>query len=199
VPVAGDAIDAVNGLVYLLQGDELNAGLSLGAVVPGPFGWGATSGRIGRALTDAEVVEVVRRGADPLQLRHIEEAYAPLYRDLDRLIAAARQSSDQAVRPLHAEVLQLQAKYKHASDLLDLPRNGNPGRWREFEYRVQQLVRAQTTVRIDGTYRGERAILYVDTVDMRRTVLARPDGSFWSAWVLQGDQPKNVWERHALR
>ena len=198
VPVAGDAIDAVNGLVYLLQGDEMNAGLSLGAVVPGPFGWGATSGRIGKALSDAEVIDVVRRGADPLQARHIDVTHASLYRDRDVLLERAAASADQAERPLSAAFAQLEAKYRHAVALFGLPANGNPRYWPVFELRMREFAEAGTTVRINGTYRREPAILYLDTVDMRRAVLARPSGEFWSTWVLTQQQASNLWERHAL-
>jgi hypothetical protein len=198
VPVVGDAIDAGNGLVYLLQGDTLNAGLSLGAVVPGPLGWGATSGRIGKTLTDAEVIDVVRRAADPLQARHIDPDFAPIYRDRDRLVAKAVESTDQTARRLTADFEQLEAKYKHATKLLGLPANGNPRYWPVFEQRMRDFAEAETTVRIDGTYRGRPAILYVDTVDMRRVVLTEPDAAFWSTWILRKQQAVNVWERHAL-
>lgn len=197
-PVVGDAIDAANGLVYLLQGDELNAGLSFAGVVPGPFGWSATGGRIGKSLTDAEVIDVVRRAADPLQARHIHEDYAALYRDRDRLIAKAAASADQAARPLTADYVQLESKFKHAADTFDLPMNGNPRYWPVFEQRMRAFAEAESTVRIDGTYHGEPAILYVDTVDMRRVVITKPDAAFWSTWPLRNHQAVNVWERHAL-
>ena len=198
VPLVGDAVDAVNGLVYLLQGDRLDAGLSFAAVVPGPFGWGATSGRIGKTLSDAEVVDVVRRAADPLQVRHIDEVYAVLYRDRDRLIAKAVDSADQSARPLQADLLQLQKKHKHAESLLALPKNGNPELLQSFGQRMNEFAGAGTTVRIDGSYRRAPAIIYVDTVDMRRAVLAHPDGQFWSTWVMKKEQAMNLWERHAL-
>jgi hypothetical protein len=198
VPVAGDAIDAVNGLAYLLQGDELNAGLSFAAVVPGPLGWGATSGRIGKTLTDAEVIDVVRRAADPLQARHIDPAFVPIYRDRDRLLAKAVESADQTARPLTSDYAQLEKKYKHASKLFDLPANGNPRHWPVFEQRMREFAEAETTVRIVGTYRGQPAILYLDTVDMRRVVFTNLDAAFWSTWILKNEQAVNVWERHAL-
>ena len=198
VPVVGDAVDAVNGLVYLAQGDDLNAALSFAAVVPGPVGWGATGGRIPRSLTDAEVIEVVRRGADPLQLRHIDQAYALVYRDRDRLVEKAVASADQSARPFVADFPQLEAKYKHADDLFDLPASGNPRYWPQFDWQMREFAQAGTTVRVDGTYRGDPAIFYLDTVDMRRTVLTHPDGTFWSTWALEETQAMNAWERHAL-
>jgi hypothetical protein len=199
VPVVGDAIDAANGLVYLLQGDTLNAGLSLAAVLPGPLGWGATSGRIGKSLTDAEVIDVVLRAADPLQARHIDPDFVPIYRDRDRLITKAVESTDQTARPLVTDIGQLEKKYKHASQLFDLPANGNPRHWPVFEQRMREFADAASTVRVTGTYRGEPAILYVDSVDMRRVVMARPNGDFWSAWSLSPNQARYVWERHALQ
>ena len=198
VPLVGDAVDAVNGLVYLLQGDRLDAGLSFAAVVPGPFGWGATSGRIAKTLSDAEVIDVVRRAADPLQARHIEEAYAPLYRDRDRLIAKAVDSADQTARPLRGEVTQLQKKYRHGEHVFHLPENGNPQLWRQFEGRMREFAESSSTVRIDGTYHRLGATFYLDTVDMQRMVMTSGDGEFWSVWALSPGQASNVWERHAL-
>ena len=199
VPVVGDAVDVVNGLVYLAQGDELNAALSMAGAVPGPLGWGATGGRVAKSLTDAELIDVVRHGADPLQFRHIDKEFAFAYRDRERLIEKAVGSADQSARPLRGEIQQLQKKYKHADQLFDLPVNGNPQLWRQYEARMRGFAGAETTVRIDGTYRAEKAILYVDTVDMRRTVFTHPDGTFWSTWLLDEDQVFNVWERHALQ
>jgi len=46
VPVFGEPADAINGLIYLAQGDNLNAGLSFAAVIP-IFGWAATAGKLG--------------------------------------------------------------------------------------------------------------------------------------------------------
>lgn len=199
VPVVGDAIDVVNGLVYLAQGDELNAALSMAGAVPGPMGWAATGGRVTKSLTDAELIDVVRHGADPLQLRHIDKEFAFVYRDRDRLIAKALGSADQSARPLRGEMQQLQKKYKHADQLFELPVKGNPQLWRQYEACMREFAEAPATVRIDGTYRAEKAILYVDTVDMRRTVFTHPDGSFWSTWLLDEDQVFNVWERRALK
>ena len=199
VPVVGDAVDAVNGLAYLLHGDELAAGLSFGAVVPGPFGWASTSGRIGKALTDDELVEVVRRTADPLQARHVDPAFVALYRDRDRLITRAAASADQSVRPLHSDLAQLRKKRHRAADLFDEPLIAPHLSSAPFEQRLRAFVDADTTVLIGGTYRREPSLLYVDTVDMRRVVFTHPDGKFWSGWVMDDRQAKNVWERHALQ
>ncbi|MDO8473574.1 MAG: hypothetical protein Q7T05_07140 [Dehalococcoidia bacterium] len=47
VPGIGEAADAVNGVIYLAQGDKLKAGISFAACIP-IIGWGATIGKYGR-------------------------------------------------------------------------------------------------------------------------------------------------------
>ncbi|NCI45619.1 hypothetical protein [Sediminibacterium soli] len=60
VPVIGDAVDLVNGAIYFVEGDQLNAAISAGAAIP-VWGWTATAGKwvknatktLSRPLTDA--------------------------------------------------------------------------------------------------------------------------------------------------
>jgi filamentous hemagglutinin len=47
VPVFGEPADAVNGIYYALEGDKLNAGLSMAAIVPGA-GAAATGGKLSK-------------------------------------------------------------------------------------------------------------------------------------------------------
>jgi uncharacterized protein RhaS with RHS repeats len=55
VPGFGEPVDLVNGGIYAVRGDYLNAGLSLGAAVPFA-GWGATLGKFANKLDDATSV-----------------------------------------------------------------------------------------------------------------------------------------------
>lgn len=72
VPVLGDAVDAVNAVVYLRQRRWSDAALTGAAVVPGPEGWLAGGGKIARAVGHVGDVERVvdsspqRRVADVL-------------------------------------------------------------------------------------------------------------------------------------
>ena len=167
--------------------------------MPGPLGWGSTGGRISEALTDDEVVEVVRRAADPLQARHVSADYANLYRRRQELIRRAVASADQDSRTVDIGYGQLERKWKHAPDLFGLPPNGNPRLWPQFDLHLRGFVTAPTTVRVSGTHRGVAANLYIDVVDMKRVVVVRSSGEFWSAWILSPTQARHVWERHALQ
>ena len=60
VPVVGDAVDAVNAAVYLAQGRWGEGLLTAAAAVPGPGGWLAGGGKVGKALDHAgDVAKVV--------------------------------------------------------------------------------------------------------------------------------------------
>ena len=60
VPVVGDAVDAVNAAVYFAQGRWGEGLLTAAAVVPGPGGWIAGGGKIGKAVDHAgDIAKVV--------------------------------------------------------------------------------------------------------------------------------------------
>ena len=59
VPVVGDAVDAVNAAVYFAQGRWGEGLLTAAAVVPGPGGWLAGGGKIGKAVEHADDVAKV--------------------------------------------------------------------------------------------------------------------------------------------
>jgi hypothetical protein len=67
VPVFGEAADGLNGLIYLAEGDNVNAGFALGSMVPGPVGWGSTATKWGRradhAVDAARAADHARDGA----------------------------------------------------------------------------------------------------------------------------------------
>ena len=52
VPVIGEPADAINGVIYLARGDELNAALSFGACIP-VVGVAATVGKFGKKAYNA--------------------------------------------------------------------------------------------------------------------------------------------------
>ncbi|MCB0077369.1 MAG: WXG100 family type VII secretion target [Anaerolineales bacterium] len=67
VPGFGEVADGVNALIYLAEGDYLNAGLSAAAMIPFA-GWGATGAkfgiRAGRELLEEGAERVVREGVE---------------------------------------------------------------------------------------------------------------------------------------
>lgn len=66
VPIIGEPFDLINGGIYAARGDYLKAGLSLAAVVPGPFGWSATAGKFaiksGIQISEHAAVRMAERG-----------------------------------------------------------------------------------------------------------------------------------------
>ncbi len=193
VPVAGDAIDLANGAVYLAQGEFGDAALSVGAAVPGPSGWGAGAGRVGRTVREADAIIVAAR-KDGVDL----EDFRNILRHRETLLAMARASADQAHRPLHLSPTQLRDKYKHAGAMFGLPANFNAARGEELAGQLRAFVSSPKTVRIDGTFRGQPAIIYMDSERMQRMVLAHPDGAFWTTWPLPRVKAANVWARHRM-
>ncbi len=66
VPVAGEVADGANALIYLAQGDYVNAGLSGAAMVPF-LGWGATGAKLGMKAKNAFDLAGVAKGSNFLQ------------------------------------------------------------------------------------------------------------------------------------
>jgi hypothetical protein len=52
IPGLGEPVDVIDGIIYALEGDTVNAGISLSAAIPG-IGWGVTSARWGKRAADA--------------------------------------------------------------------------------------------------------------------------------------------------
>ena len=66
IPVVGEAADLINGAIYLLEGDNLNAGLSFAGAIPFA-GWAATGSKlVVKVVTDVageKALKVVAHGA----------------------------------------------------------------------------------------------------------------------------------------
>jgi len=71
VPVVGDAVDAVNAVVYLAQGRGTDGLLTAAAALPGPGGWVAGGAKVGKALDHAGDIAKVVDDA-PAETRAIE-------------------------------------------------------------------------------------------------------------------------------
>lgn len=92
---------------------------------------------------------------------------------------------------------QLQSKFKHASDF-GVDENWNSQSASNFDQALRNHVYDnQNVVRIQGTYRGQYAIHYVDEVT-GNNVITYPDGRLWSAWRLSANQITNVITRRSL-
>ena len=209
-PIVGEPIDAINGAVYLGQGQWIDGLLSIAGAIPGPLGWAATGGRIGKSLdeaddvvgsvvrTDDEILAMTRDRSDALQARHVDPRFIAIYRDRSELIEKATASISQSVRPLSMAPKQLQDKYKHAKRLFQLAPGAFPRRWEDFGRHIEEFVQSPSTLLVDATYHGQKGIAYVDSVDMRRFVLVYPDGTYWTGWVMDELQAERLWRRHVI-
>lgn len=63
VPGFGEAADGINGLIYLAEGRELEAGLSFAAMIPFA-GWGATGAKVGLRVGREVLEEGIEEGAE---------------------------------------------------------------------------------------------------------------------------------------
>ena len=69
IPVVGEAADLVNGAIYLLEGDQLNAGLSFAGAIPFA-GWAATGtklvGKVVILAGGAKAIQVIAKNTDAI-------------------------------------------------------------------------------------------------------------------------------------
>ncbi|WP_188543644.1 colicin D domain-containing protein [Rhodococcoides trifolii] len=92
--------------------------------------------------------------------------------------------------PLSTTRAQIEKKFKHADDFGVTEPRGNAG-FDAFERAVQDHVRDPSTLHIDGTYRGDGAILnYNESTGL--VVVQTPSGEFVSGWRLTQMQRSNV-------
>jgi hypothetical protein len=98
--------------------------------------------------------------------------------------------------PLRTDPRQIEAKYKHANDFGVSDPRGRAG-FDNFGRAVQQVVDAPTTMHIQGTYRGQPAILNYNP-ESGLCVIQSPDGKFWSGFELSPQQAWNVMNKGTL-
>ncbi|HEU5128588.1 MAG TPA: colicin D domain-containing protein [Glycomyces sp.] len=91
---------------------------------------------------------------------------------------------------------QLNKKFKHAEDF-GIEGNNNRANQQKFKEALIEHVDAPGTQRIEGTYRGQDVIHYVDPATGRNVMTDR-DGNLLSAWTLNEAQLQNVTTRGSL-
>lgn len=62
---------------------------------------------------------------------------------------------------------------------------------------LHEFVAAPTTVRIDAKWKEQPVLTYTD-YDTRVVVVCRPDGAFWTTFVLRPEQCWHLWHDHVL-
>jgi Colicin D len=99
--------------------------------------------------------------------------------------------------PLQTDLRQVEEKYsQHANDFGVNDPRGRAG-FDKFDSALKQLVDDPDTLHIQGTYRGQPAILNYNP-DSGLCVIQSPDGRFISGWKLSPGQVQNVLTRGSL-
>ncbi|AFU02903.1 colicin D domain-containing protein [Nocardia brasiliensis] len=98
--------------------------------------------------------------------------------------------------PFKAEPRQLQKKYKHAGDFGVNKPWGKAG---EAEYKdaLQKHIDNPDTKHIQGTYRGDPAILNYNP-NTGLVVVQSPTGGFVTGWKVNSEQAENILQRGSL-
>jgi hypothetical protein len=100
--------------------------------------------------------------------------------------------------PLTTPRAQIEKKFdKHAEDFGITAPRGKAG-FDEFEQALQSQIRDPATLHINGTYRGDSAIINYNP-NTGLAVIQKPSGEFVSGWRLSPEQAANVLQRGSLR
>jgi hypothetical protein len=100
--------------------------------------------------------------------------------------------------PLTTTRSQIEKKFdKHAADFGITAPRGRAG-FDEFEQALRSQIQDPATLHIDGTYRGEPAIINYNP-NTGLAVIQKPSGEFVSGWRLSPEQASNVLQRGSLR
>ena len=75
VPGIGEAADGLNGVIYTARGDNLNAALSFGAMIPFA-GWASTGGKLAMKGND------LNKARNVVSTEKMESIYSPIYQDV---------------------------------------------------------------------------------------------------------------------
>jgi uncharacterized protein YukE len=113
-----------------------------------------------------------------------------------QLLRIARARSPQNVRPFSVRKQQGKTHHKHA-EVFGVSPNYNKASAADLDRAMQDFVAAPSTVRIDGTWRKQPAIIYTN-YDTQVTVVCHRDGTFWTTMKVQGNQSWHLWHDHAI-
>jgi hypothetical protein len=113
-----------------------------------------------------------------------------------QLLRIARARSPQNVRPFSVSARQAKTHHKHAK-VFGVSSNYSKASSAELNRAMQDFVAKPSTVRIDGTWKKQPAIMYTD-YDSKVVVVCRPDGSFLSAFGMTSPQRWHLWHDGAL-
>jgi uncharacterized protein YukE len=114
-----------------------------------------------------------------------------------RLLSLPRARYPQKERPFSVSAHQGKTHHQKHAKVFGVSPNYNKASAAELERAMHDFVAKPSTVRIDGTWKKEPAIIY-SNYDTRMTVVCRPDGAFRTAMTLGEKQAWHLWHHHAI-
>lgn len=142
--------------------------------------------KIGQGVKATKDLKRLRAVLD--RIKSLARREAPTAPKLHPTIGPAVRTT--GAKPLGTTRAQIESKYKHAEDFGVTESRGKAG-FDEFEQAVKHHVDNQSTIHIDGTYRGNPAILNYNP-ETGLVVVQSPAGQFISGWRLTEVQIANV-------
>jgi hypothetical protein len=108
----------------------------------------------------------------------------------------ARARAPQDVRPFSVPARQGETHHKHA-EIFGVSPKYNKASAADLDRAMHDFVAKPSTVRIDGTWKKQPAILYTD-YDTGTTIVCYPDGDFWTTVTAQGRQLWHLWHDQSM-
>jgi Colicin D len=112
------------------------------------------------------------------------------------LLRIARARSPQQERPFSVPKRQAQSHHRHA-EVFGVSTRFNKASSAALDKALRDFVAAPSTVRIDGTWKKQPAIMYSD-YDTKVVVVSHADGSFWTALDMSARQHWHLWHDRSL-
>jgi hypothetical protein len=134
------------------------------------------------------------RGYVELTDRRLSRMEQPAWRR--ELLRSARARSPQDQRPFSVPARQAQSHYGHAK-VFGLSEPYSKASAAEFERVMQDFVAQPSTVRIDGTWKRQPAMIY-SNYDTRITVVCHPNGKFWTTMELHDVPYWHMWHDQSI-
>ena len=113
-----------------------------------------------------------------------------------QLLRIARARAPQDVRPFSVSARQAKTHHGHA-DVFGVSQRYNKASAAELDRAMRDFVAHRSTVRIDGTWKRQPAMIYTN-YDSRVTVVCHLDGEFWTTVSLGQKQYWHLWHDNAI-
>ena len=180
------------------------------------FGVGAVAGAVKTAHTISKFAKTIRSAISAWKMskrisQGVKKAHdiAGVRKRLERIKNLAKKGKPEDPKggpgmtttsgtPLSITRTQIEKKFdKHAADFGVMEPRGRAG-FDAFDRVVHEDVNDPATLHINGTYKGDPAIVNYNP-NSGFAVIQKPTGEFVSGWKLDADQVRNLLERGALR